>query len=159
MGVWAKVLLAWAPLLGSAMICFICIAALVRHQWMQNERLTYPIAEVITNFLQNPEPGQRFAPVFRSKVFWAAFIVVALALGSQGLMKLGYLPVGFVTKISLFASFNFPPFNQGYADSWLILNPTIYFSVIGIVFFLPTDLSLSVWLCFLVGNFIFAMLR
>jgi len=126
---------------------------------MQNERLTYPIAEVITNFLQDPEPGQRFAPVFRSKVFWAAFIVVALALGSQGLAKLGYFPVGFVTKISLFASFNFPPFNMGYADSWLILNPTIYFSVIGIVFFLPTDLSLSVWLCFLVGNFIFAMLR
>jgi hypothetical protein len=157
--VWAAALWAWTPTLGSALICFICIAALVRRQWMDHERLTYPIAEVISAFLQDPEPGRRLGPVFRRRAFWIAFAVVAVVLGSQGLAKMGLLPLSIPTRLDLFASFDFAPFNQGYAPASTMLSPTIYFSIVGLVFFLPSDVSLSVWLCLILGNAVCAGLR
>jgi hypothetical protein len=157
-GIWLKGFLAWIPLLGSAMTAFLAMSALVRRQWIHNERLTYPIGNVLVNYLQDPQPGKRSAAVFRSKAFWVAFSIVALWLLSQPLKDLGILPVSMPTKISLRHSFDSAPFNLGYAD-WGYLNPTIYFSIIGLAFFLPADISFSVWFCFIFGNAVYALCR
>lgn len=158
-GVWAQALLAWAPLLGSAFVCFIAMAALVRHQWVHNERLTYPIANVIVQYVQDPEKGQRFSPIFLQRAFWIAFVIVTVWLLTQPLGKMGWLPFQIPVTINLSASFGqTAPFNLGY-DSWGYLTPTLFFSIIGLVFFLPADISFSVWFCFIIGNVIYALAR
>lgn len=155
-GVWTSALLTWAPLLASAMVCFLCIAALVRHQWMHNERLPYPIAEVISGFLQDPEPGHRFAPVFLTKAFQITFVIVALVLIAKGLHAMGLLPFAIPTEISVWRALDFAPFNRGYSPNWMYLTPTLYFSIICLTFFLSTDLSFSLWFCFIAGNLVYA---
>lgn len=156
--VWGKALLAWTPLLLSAMICFLCMAALVRHQWIHNERLTYPIANVLVGFLRDPEPGRKLAPIFRTSVFWVAFGVVAFVLVGKALQQYGILPFSVPTVIDLNASFGTPPFNQGFA-AWAYLRWIFYFSIIGLTFFLPADISFSVWFCFIFGNLIYAVMN
>ncbi len=156
---WAQALLAWIPLIGSAVICFIAMAALVRHQWVHNERLTYPIANVIVQFVQDPAPGQRLSPVFLQRAFWIAFGIVSIWLLSHPLEQLGLLPFKIPVEIALHQSFGqTSPFNLGYA-TWAYLTPTLFFSIIGLVFFLPADISFSVWFCFIFGNAIYALVR
>jgi len=157
-GIWGRALLVWLPLLGSAIVCFLAMAALVRHQWVHNERLTYPIANVIVQFVQDPLPGKRFSPVFCQRAFWVAFGVVSAWLLSHPLNELGLLPFKVPVTIPLGNSFDTAPYNLGFA-SWAYLNPAIFFSIVGIAFFLPADISFSVWFCFIFSNVIYAFLQ
>ncbi len=156
--IWGRALLVWLPLLGSAIVCFLSMTALVRHQWIHNERLTYPIANVLVQFVQDPLPGKRFSPVFCERAFWVAFAVVSIWLLSHPLNEMGLLPFSVPVEIPLSKSFNVAPYNLGYA-SWAYLNPTIFFSIVGIAFFLPADISFSVWFCFIFSNVIYAFMQ
>jgi hypothetical protein len=156
--VWGGALLSWLPLLVPALVCFLAMAALVRRQWLHNERLPYPIANVITSYVEDPQPGSRFAPIFHSKWFWIAFTIAAVVLLSQGLYTLGILPLQIPTEIKLGETFNYPPFDQGYGARYY-LTPKIYFSIVGIIFLIPADISFSLWFCFIMSNVAYMILR
>jgi len=156
-GLWTRALLAWAPVLIAAMVCFVSMAALVRKQWLHHERLPYPIANVLTAYVEEPRAGSRFAPIFCSRWFWVGFAIAAVVLLSQGLETLKLIPFSIPTNINLRQSFSGAPFSLGYAW-WDYLNPTIFFSIVGIIFLIPAELSFSLWFCFVFGNIVYIVL-
>lgn len=73
---WLPVALTWACFFGVVLFVMLCVNAILRKQWTDNERLSYPIIQLplqITN-------EQSFAPktgLFRNRLFWIGFGIAA----------------------------------------------------------------------------------
>jgi len=70
-GVWVVPLLSWTALIGAIVVASTCLAVMLRRQWAQHERLTYPILQPAVELAgagEEPDP-------FRRRLFYAgAFI-------------------------------------------------------------------------------------
>lgn len=152
-GAWGSALLAWLPLLGSTFVAAIALAGIVRKQWIDHERLPFPIANAIASFLGEPEPGRRLPPVFRERGFWVGFAIVALILLSNGIAAFGWWPFPVPTEIRLQEILTGAPWSHVLVD-WGIWNWRIFFSIVALTFFLPTDLSFSMWFFFVAVNLV-----
>nr|MBA3685137.1 hypothetical protein [Planctomycetota bacterium] len=162
---WLRAGLAWVPLIGATLVCSLAMAALVRQQWIVNERLPFPIANAITSFLDEPRPGRRFAPVFSDRTFWIGFTIAAVVLISQGLRAWGITTISIPTNlaevgpVSLAQVLRGGFWDQAYAGEWGLYQWRVYFSIVAITFFLPSDLSFSMWFFFVATNLVYMALR
>jgi hypothetical protein len=155
---WVGPFLNWLPLLGGAFICCLAIAALVRRQWIEHERLPYPIATLTLGFLAEPAPGSRFAAIFSQRGFWIGFAIATVVLASQGLQTWGFTPIAITTTFDFRGSFNGDPWWQVYTHWWLF-RVHLFFSIVGLTFFLPLDLSFSMWFFYLLTNLVYLVLH
>jgi hypothetical protein len=141
---WLTPILIWSCFLFVLLYCMYCIATLLRRQWMDNERLIFPIAVVpleITN--DNPTEG----PVlWKNRIFWGGF---ALAMVLQSMAAIHYTVNAKFPYVPLKP--NEPLFNIGAgmtAPPWTVINNTqigFYPLVIGLVYLLSLDVSFSCW--------------
>ena len=67
--VWAPVILAWLGLFLLLAFIFLCLNTILRRQWVDRERLTFPIIQLP---LQMTHPTSRF---FRNKRMWVGFAI------------------------------------------------------------------------------------
>lgn len=145
-GRWVRPALTWSIFLAALYGAVFCMVFTFRRQWMENERLSFPIASVLSAVIEPPEAGRRVNSLFRSRLFWiAAGIVFALhcfnALNVYQ-PKVPAVPL----KWDLSAILANAPFNS--VDDWA-KKQTIYLSVIGMTCLIEQRLSLSLWVCFL----------
>lgn len=132
--VWLKPALGWIGFIVVLIFVMMCINTLVRKQWTDRERLTFPIVYLP---LAMTEPKSE---IWRSKLFWLAFgIAFAIDLLNGLALYFPYVPtfnVGFRDLV------RFPnkPWN---AIDWMPYS--FYPFVIGLGYFLPADLSFSCW--------------
>ncbi|MBA3686749.1 MAG: hypothetical protein H0W72_16115, partial [Planctomycetes bacterium] len=155
---WWPVFLRWSPLLGGMLLASLAIAALVRDQWSQNERLPFPIAEFLYGFIEDPAPGRRLPPLLCERGFWYGAAIAVFILGTQGLEAMGLLPMSVKTSFSFVALGNNAWVWNMYRP-WELLNPHVYLSIVALTFFLPTGLSFSLWFFFIATQIGFAMAR
>ncbi|HYE07829.1 MAG TPA: DUF6785 family protein [Planctomycetota bacterium] len=155
---WWPAFLRWLPLIAGALVALIAIAALVRDQWVVHERLPYPIADFLYGFLKDPDPGRRLPPILCSRLFWIGVAVAAVILGSQGLEKMGLLPVSITTQISLHKAADTPELKNVF-QWWAVFGPRLFLSIAALTFFLPLDLGFSLWFFFLLTGFSYYVLR
>ncbi|HLK57707.1 MAG TPA: DUF6785 family protein [Chthonomonadaceae bacterium] len=73
---WLPVTLIWTAFVSTLLFVMLSINALLRKQWTDNERLTYPIVQLPLQITSE----QAFQPkgVFRNRLFWAGFIIAGL---------------------------------------------------------------------------------
>lgn len=117
----------------------LCISVLVRRQWQDRERLSFP---VISLPLQMTEPTYS---LYRNKGMWLGF-AVAVSLGLYNgvafhVPSLPSLPIQVVNLKPIFAA---APWNA--IDNFKL---TLYPLAIGIGYLLPQELLLSCWLFYL----------
>ena len=156
--VWWAPLLAWSPLLVGAFIAMIALAGVVRRQWLHNERLPYPLAEVTLSLMEEPGPGRSLPPLFRNRGFWVAFICVAVIITWRGLHAYGLVPVDIKLSLNLWSSvLKGEPWTRMPNGYWLS-QPTLWFSIIAMAFFMSLEVSFSLWFVFLFSNFLWAYL-
>lgn len=151
----------WVPLLLGAFAAMIALAGIVRRQWMHNERLPYPIAEVTLSLIQESSGGRRYAEIFRNKAFWVGFCVAGGVLAWNGLYSYGLIPVQINTSMNLGQEggpFQGHPWDQVLSPSRLY-HWKIYFSVIALCFFLSLELSFSLWFFFIAAQIGVLLLR
>jgi len=139
--VWAVPILAWTGFVTLLLFVANCLNVLVRRQWADRERLTFPIIWLPVA-MTTEGTG---APFFRNKLMWAGFAVAGGLSLWNGIAflypSLPTLPIG----ITDFApSFSSKPWN---AIDWFPI--TLYPLAIGIGFLLPLDLLFSCWFFFL----------
>ncbi|TVR15982.1 MAG: hypothetical protein EA401_02075 [Planctomycetota bacterium] len=162
LGVWWTMLMVWSPLLFGAILACIGIAGVVRRQWMHNERLPYPIAEVTYTLIEDPAQNNRFAAVFNNRGFWIGLFCTGTIIAWRGLYAYGIMPVDIMLSMDLYRAENAPfagePWSQMYKPEWLF-RPQVFFSIIALTFFLALDLSFSLWFFFLLTNVVFLLLR
>lgn len=140
---WRKPLTFWLPTILAMCTLVIGLSLVVHRQWAQHEHVPYPIAEVASAFIPD-SPEKARGSVFENRLFWIAFLIVFLIHLNN--YAYAWFPKYFI-RINMAINFNplirnlFPGFTAGSTD--LLCRIFIVPSIIGITYFLRTDISLS----------------
>lgn len=139
---WLPVVTAWTLFVSTLLFVMICINAILRKQWTDNERLTYPIIQLPLQITTE----QAFQPkgVFRNRLFWFGFI---LAGAIDTINSLNYYYPSIPTVLT-------PGFGQSFLDlgPYLTVKPwnaigwtplSFYPFMIGVGMFMPLDFLFS----------------
>lgn len=139
---WIGPTLLWSFVTFVLFFILMCFNSIQRLQWSERERLSYPIAQL---------PIEMTTPQFFSRrLLWLGFGVCAAVELLNGLHFLYPFIPGVPLKIPDFGAkiFTSKPWS---AIGWLPL--FFYPWVIGLTFFVPLELSFSVWFFFLFTKF------
>ncbi len=147
---WAVPALVWSGFLLTLWWGFLCLATMLRRHWIESERLAFPLVALP---LALTEQGAARG-LLRSRPFW---IAVGCVFAFRTVSALPLLEPRFPSPpgldpdagqlMHLTGSFGQHPWNAvGYFA--LSFHPV----VIGITYFLPQDVSLGIWLFYLLGR-------
>ena len=92
-GLWLPAFLHWAPLVMSLYVAMISLVVILRKQWVEHERLAYPMMQLPIAMIQDDE-GSRpslIKPLFRNWLFWAGFVLPFIIGINNGLAR--YWPI------------------------------------------------------------------
>ena len=70
-GEWVLPLFWWLSFIGAAACVSICLAVLLRRQWVDHERLVYPLANVAVDLVSAPKHGIR---MIGGRLFWSGAV-------------------------------------------------------------------------------------
>jgi len=84
---WLMPVVWWTAFLGAAWFAGFCIIAILRRQWMDNERLAYPLAEMASALIRGCDPAEPRPRFARTRAFWVGFL---LAFGTLAWSFAGY---------------------------------------------------------------------
>ncbi|MBI1930496.1 hypothetical protein HYR99_40410, partial [Candidatus Poribacteria bacterium] len=138
--VWMKPLMAWSLFALGLFLAMTCTCALLRRQWIERERLFFPLVQLPIEMLGAETHNTVIPAFFRSRMVWLGIALPALVHGWNGLHF--HFPI--VPEFSLFHDLG----RYFTEKPWNIVRPLwaiIHFSAIGFVFLLPTDLAFSLW--------------
>ena len=146
---WAMPLLHWFVFLMVLYVVMICAMVILRKQWVENERLLYPITQLPMEMVRaEPRPG--FSnPFLRNPWMWAG-LAIPFLLGCY--IALSHYDHSFpevdlrLLRIDLFRKM-------------AVLKLRLSFPMIGFSYLLSTSLALSLWFFSLVTTFERAALR
>ena len=146
--VWALPLLHWATFLLALYFVMICAMVLLRRQWVENERLVYPLTQLPLAMVQGEARPGFTNPILRNGWLWGGFAIPFLMGSYIGLTR--YVPtlppVEIVTTLPIF---------RGAGTIILRLS----FPMIGFSYLLSTSVALSLWLFSLLTTIERASLR
>ena len=147
---WLAPIVAWGIFSLAMYAGLLCLCAIVRRQWFDNERLPFPLAQIQVALIEAPPPGRFFNSVLSRRSFWLAFAAVFLLHIWRGLAKTfpKYFP-DIPVFYDLEKFLGFPPWT--YADIKL-KNAAIFFSVLGVTFFLSSPVAFSLFAFYLLLN-------
>lgn len=132
----------WTAFLMVMIYVMMCINVIVRKQWVDNERLTFPIVQLP---LAMTEPRGSF---WRNRLLWTGFGLAAAISTINGFSTLfPAVPMINVRGIDVAGAFTSKPWN---AMGWMPF--TAYPFIIGLAFLLPTELLFSTWFFFLLSK-------
>lgn len=82
--VWIKPLLIWGIFLITLYFVMICIVVILRKQWIERERLTFPLAQLPLEMVKE-EGSSNKKPFFRNSIMWIGFWLPFLFGSMKGL--------------------------------------------------------------------------
>ena len=133
---WIRPTLWWTTFVVALFWVMACINVILRKQWIEHEKLAYPIIEL--PFAMTQENGTQF---FKNRLFWLAFSLVSILNLVNGLSYfVPSLPIIGVRFRDIGYLFTEKPWN-----ALGTVRFSIYPFVIGLGFFMPLDLSFSCW--------------
>lgn len=140
---WKWPILYWSGFLFTMLFCMFCINTIMLRQWMEREKLSFPIVQLP---LEMTDEKSNF---FRNKIMWIGF---AVAAGLESMNSLSFLypnvPYVRLTSFDLAPMFTQAPWNAiGYFPT------TFYPLAIGLGFMLNVDVSFSLWFFYLFTKF------
>jgi hypothetical protein len=141
--VWAGPLFWWLSLVAAVLLGCTCIVVILRRQWVDKERLPYPLAEVPLLLAEESDRPGFLAPFMRSRLFWAGFAIPMFLLlwNAAGFFNPTW-PTIQETGNPIVISREFPP-----------IPVRIYYPVLGFAYLINVQVALSIWLFFLLGVF------
>ena len=143
-GEWLVPLAVWSLLAFSVYWVFFCLSALLRRRWVDDEKLVFPLIQLPVEMAKYQHPGELIPPFFRNKVMWVCFAFPFLIHALNGVHH--YYPgvPGInVHRIPLDAYIRERP--------WSALSPLwlrFLFTIVGLAYLLPSELSFSLWFFF-----------
>ena len=150
---WIQPLLYWGPLVILMSVCVTALSLFVHQQWAHHEQLSYPLAQVGSAFLQRAN-GRGVPDLFRSRLFWFGFAPIFLLYTLEYLHQSSPVTVpGISTILPNLKHWSLPGLqakipilSKSEFGGW-ISSQTMYFSVIGIAFFVSAEIALTMGLC------------
>lgn len=142
---WLTPIAVWTTFIFVLLFCFLCIAALVRRQWVEREKLIFPIVLIP---LEITRDGGN-SPLWRNKMLWLGVGIPAV-LESMATVHFTmmptfpYIPLKPEAKLDMGQFVQTPPWSAiGYSTL------SFYPLVIGLTYLLSLDVSFSCWFFYL----------
>ena len=136
---WQPVFLAWLPFVWALFLVMISLMIVMRKQWVEHERLIYPLMQVSLAMTEQGRYGERVSPFFKNPVMWAGFAIPALWGTLHGLYN--YFPEIIPIAKEVDPLHLRLPIFYGVADMYVLLR----FNIIGFFYFLKTEIAFSLW--------------
>jgi hypothetical protein len=133
----------WSLFIALLFGAFFCLTALLRRQWTEYERLSFPLVRVPIMMADAPHVGQSFNELFRSKALWIAVAAVTALHTVKGMHCLWPTIPDINVTYSTQGAFADPPLNR------LSVALSLYPLVIGLGFMVPLEVSYSIWFFFI----------
>ena len=140
---WLGPLMRWGLFLLAFHLVIICTMVILRRQWVENEKLAYPVAVVPLAMLEEPEKGRWLGPFFRSGLMWFGF---ALPFIVGCINSLNHYDAAFVPQIPL--HFGQAPLFGGST----YIRFRLSFLLMGLAYFIETRLLLSLVVFFMLAQ-------
>lgn len=136
---WLTPVLVWSGFVSVLAFVMLCMTVIVRKQWIETEKLSYPIIQLPLHLTLDA------SSFFRNKAMWIGFAIAGGMDFINGLHFLYPVVPGFGGKLyNLAPFFTDPPWN---AIGWTPI--PIFPYAVGLAFFMPLDLSFSCWFFYL----------
>jgi hypothetical protein len=146
--VWLPPLMYWGILLLALYLVMISSMVIIRRQWMERERLIYPIVQVATDMVEESRNGSRIPPFLRNPIMWAGFII----------------PVIISSLNACHSYYNFVPIVPITASVPIFRNTIsllfrLSFPMLGFSYLINLDIAFSLWFFNWVSKIIVGTLR
>lgn len=143
---WAVPLFWWALFIGALLWVSICIMVIVRKQWMEHERLVYPLARVGQELAGRSDESVGIRSAFSDRLFWVG---LSIALFLFALQILGWFYPNIPIR-NYYPSFgNLRLMKEARP---IVLNPFHFFTM-GFAYLAPVEIQFSVWFFYLLNVF------
>ena len=150
---WVGPLAAWSVVVLALLFAYACMAAILRRQWIDNEKLTFPLVYLPLEMAKDKGGSGSF---FRNKMTWIGFALPTIVFTLNGIH--GITPS--VPEVPMQYPLNgaFGAMGRPWTD---LGSTTAYCSLaaVGFSYFLPAQLLLSLWSFFLfcrIENIVFS---
>jgi hypothetical protein len=144
----ATPMLNWLPLLAAVLLASYALAAVFRKQWLDHEKLRYPLMQLPLELLPGPEQVGR--PVYRRPSFWLGVAIPFLAAASHATRQI--VPAFPAVTIDHLGSLSWPAVSL--SPHFPAIQLCVNMLALGVGFFVPTDVLCSVWVMYLVVKII-----
>jgi len=147
-GIWAAWVVpffTWGLVLMAAYLVMFCMTAILRKQWVEHERLSFPLAQIPLEISKPPQQGRCASDLMHSPLLWVGAAIPIFFWTLHGLHAI-YPRCPFILNVNwdLHGLFNAM---LGWRGMFLL-----FFMPIGVAFLLSTEVSLSLWLFFILAN-------
>ena len=140
---WLRPLLIWSILIAFVFLAFIFLSAILRRQWVDNEKLNFPLVQLPLEMI-NDRPDH---PFLSNPVMWIGFAIPFCYFGVNGIHNINPAIPQFPISMDLLGMFTGKPWNQ-------MSMFTAFFSMAAFGFFclLPVDLLFSLWFFYILAH-------
>jgi len=137
---WIGPILWWSAFFFAISFIMLCFNTFIRRQWIEREKLVYPIIRLPLEICREGGSGK----FFKNKLLWLGFGLAGFIALINGLHVLyGIIPAIPTRSVDLSRYFVERPL------SGMVRTPIMFFPYItGIGFFMPLDLSFSYWVLY-----------
>ena len=137
--VWTAPLLHWLIFYLGFYLCITSAIVILRKQWVEHERLIYPLAQVPLAMVQDGDRPQLIKPFFKNPIMWCGFLLPFFINSINALHN--YYP--FISPIV-------PQATAQLFRGTVSLNFRINFLMFGFAYFISSNISFSLWFFYLV---------
>lgn len=135
---WVSPIFYWAILVFLVVFSFLCLSAILRKQWVENEHLSFPLAQIPVAVV-----GDGSKSLFSNRLTWMGIALPVLVFGVKMAHQIWPtvpdIPVSYVLN-----DFMPVPWNGVFYTPL-----TLSFAAVGMMYLLPVDILFSIWFFFL----------
>ena len=131
----------WLLFMAAFYTVVICSMVIMRRQWMEHERLLYPLVQVPLGMIEDREPPSLVKPFLKNPIMWVGFAVPFL-FNSVSALSYYY---EFVPGVDI-------DFSLSIARNTVTVLVRLNYLMMGLAYFLNTGISFSLWLFYLLAK-------
>jgi hypothetical protein len=141
---WVGPLARWLVPVAAVFTAFLCLATLLRRQWSDNERLSFPLVQLPVEMIREDSPvGPEAGPVrsfFGNPLTWIGFALPAAIFGINGLHNVNPALPAISVDIDINSFFTSRPWSD-----ITFFHAYVSLGSVGFFYLLPGELLLSFW--------------
>jgi len=146
---WVRPAVTWGIFFAALLGAVVCLTVIFREQWVVAERLAFPLATIYLALVEPPEPQRFLNGLLSNPRFW---ITVACVMAVDLLFGLNqYFPTVPAINLSIDMRSLMSEAPLVFTD-WSFKSQGIFFTIIGITFFMQSKVAFSLWFLFVMSQ-------
>ena len=130
---WTEPLILWGIFFLALYVCMVCVAVILRRQWTERERLSYPLTQVALDVVKEENSDSIVNGFFKNRIMWYGAAIPILVGSLNALNR--YDPSFPIVKLIWFLPF----------VGKQIIQISISFAMVGFSFFINTNIAVGIW--------------